>query len=156
MQAERALTTAECLDLQCVAGAMVPASSEFGVPGADDAAIFADIVASLGRDFDDVRQALSELAVLAGGSFAAVEVDHRDALVTKFHAQSGDVAITLGRVILQCYYRDDRVLHALGLEPGPPFPRGRALDQGDWSLLKPIYAMTPLWRDDRQHQRDEH
>ena len=41
----------------------------------------------------------------------------------------------LGRAVLQCYYRDDRVMRALGLEPRPPYPKGHVLEQGDWSLL---------------------
>jgi hypothetical protein len=33
---------------------MIPTNAEYGAPGADDEAIFADIVHSLGRDRDDV------------------------------------------------------------------------------------------------------
>jgi hypothetical protein len=53
------LTPAEARDLRRLAAFMVPASAEHGVPGADDAAIFADIVRSLGRDRDAVREALA-------------------------------------------------------------------------------------------------
>jgi len=48
--------------------------------------------------------------------------------------------------VLQCYYRDDRVLHSLGLELRPPFPKGYGLEQGDWSLLEPVKARAPMWR----------
>ena len=47
---ETDLSEAQRRDLRLIAGFMVPASEEYGVPGADDAAIFADIVRSLGRD----------------------------------------------------------------------------------------------------------
>jgi hypothetical protein len=151
MQSGVALNVFECRELRCVAGAMIPACAEFGAPGADDAAIFDDIVASLGRDLDEVRQALSELGLMVGGAFADVDEAQREALAIQFYAQSGDGAVTLGRAILQCYYRDARVIRALGLEPGPPFPGGRTLDPGDWSLLEPVGAMAPLWRDDAQH-----
>ena len=56
------LTRTELRDLRRLAGFMVPASAEFGVPGADDDAIFADIVRSLGRDRDAVRDALATVA----------------------------------------------------------------------------------------------
>ncbi|MFZ9465922.1 MAG: hypothetical protein ACO3AS_07170, partial [Burkholderiaceae bacterium] len=36
--------------LRRVAGLMIPQSEAFGVPGADDPLIFADLMASLGRD----------------------------------------------------------------------------------------------------------
>ena len=74
------LTPAESRDLRCVAGMMIPASETFGVPGADDPAIFADITASLGRDFNAVRQALAVLATLSGGAFADLDDTHREAV----------------------------------------------------------------------------
>jgi hypothetical protein len=48
--------------------------------------------------------------------------------------------------VLQCYYRDDRVLRSLGLELRPPFPKGYGLEQGDWSLLDPVKARPLMWR----------
>lgn len=43
----------------------------------------------------------------------------------------------------------DRVLHAIGLEPRAPFPKGHIVEQGDWSLLDPVRTRPPFWRDDR-------
>ncbi|MDB5400590.1 MAG: hypothetical protein JWQ55_2608 [Rhodopila sp.] len=145
---EMTLSPAEVRDLRCVAGMMVPASEEFGVPGADDAAIFADIIASIGRDFDSVRQALGALAALSSGqAFADLDETRRDMVAGAFQAQGGVVLATLTRVILQCYYRDDRVVRSLGLEPRPPFPKGHTLEQGDWSLLDPVRTRPKMWRD---------
>jgi hypothetical protein len=141
------LSPAESRDLRCVAGMMVPVSSEFDVPGADDAAIFADITASLGRDLPAVREALGMLAASAGGAFADLDETRRAAVAEKFRAQGGALVTTLNRVVLQCYYRDDRVLRSLGLEPRPPFPKGHTLEQGDWSLLDPVRARPKMWRD---------
>ena len=50
---------------------------------------------------------------------------------------------------MSAYYRDDRVLLALGLEARAPFPKGHALEQGDWSLLDAVRKRAPFWRDDR-------
>src|SRR5215813_1441947 len=61
------LTTAELRDLRRLAGFMVPASAEYGVPGADNEAIFADIVGSLGRDKNAVHNVLAMLHEIAGG-----------------------------------------------------------------------------------------
>jgi hypothetical protein len=145
---EMTLSPAEVRDLRCVAGMMVPASEEFGVPGADDAAIFADIIASIGRDFDSVRQALGALAALSSGqAFADLDETRRDMVAGAFQAQGGVVLATLTRVILQCYYRDDRVVRSLGLEPRPPFPKGHTLEQGDWLLLDPVRTRPKMWRD---------
>jgi hypothetical protein len=53
----------------------------------------------------------------------------------------------LSRIVLQCYYRDDRVMRSLGMEARPPFPKGFEVEQGDWSLLDPVRAMPPLYRE---------
>lgn len=141
------LSPAESRDLRCVAGTMIPASTEYDVPGADDDRIFADILASLGRDLGDVRGALAALAALAGGAVADLDPARREAAMEAFRARGGPAVATLGRVILQCYYRDDRVVRSLGLEPRPPFPLGHTLEQGDWSLLDPVRARPKMWRD---------
>ena len=144
---EANLSSAETRDLRCIAGMMIPASTEFGVPGADDAIIFADIVKSLGRDLRDVQAALGDIAALAGGTFAELDASRREAVAESFRARGGTKVATLSRVILQCYYRDDRVVRSLGLEPRAPFPKGHTLEQGDWSLLDPVRARPKMWRD---------
>ena len=137
---EKSLTTAQRDDLRVIAGMMIPESAEYKVPGADDAAIQGDILATLGRDTKMVSAALDHIARLAGKSLASLDDAKRWALVTEFRASGGAPAATLARVILQCYYRDDRVLRSLGLELRAPFPRGHVLPDGDWSLLDPVKA----------------
>jgi hypothetical protein len=57
------------------------------------------------------------------------------------------VIIALGRAVLQCYYRDDRVFRALDREPRPPYPKGHALEPGNWSLLDAVRDRPKMWRD---------
>jgi hypothetical protein len=133
-------------DLRAIAGVMIPASAEFDVPGADDPAIQADIVATLGRDAGRVREALDGLARLAGMPLAGLDPARRDAVAMELRATGGAAVGTLTRVVLQCYYRDDRVVRSLGLEPRPPYPKGHVLEDGDWSLLDPVRARSPMWR----------
>ena len=68
-------------------------------------------------------------------------------MAASFSLQGGVKVATLSRVVLACYYRDDRVVRSLGLEPRPPFPLGHTLEQGDWSLLDPVRARPKMWRD---------
>jgi hypothetical protein len=146
MSAEDSLTPAQRDDLRVIAGMMIPASDQYKVPGADDAAIQADILATLGRDTGLVRTALDHLARLAGKPLADFDDARRDAVAKEFRASGGPAAATLIRVVLQCYYRDDRVLRSLGLELRPPFPKGYELEQGDWSLLDPVKTRPPMLR----------
>ena len=126
--------------LRSVAAMIIPASDEYKVPGADDPAIQADMLKTLGRDAALVTQALDQLARLAGKPLAELDHAKRDIVAQEFRATGGVAAATLVRVVLQCYYRDDRVLRSLGLELRAPFPKGHVLEDGDWSLLDPVKA----------------
>ena len=132
------LTAAQRDDLRVVAGMIIPESAEYRVPGADDSRIQADILATLGRDTKQVAAALDHLAQVAGMPLARLDPTRREAVAKEFRANGGAPAATLVRVVLQCYYRDDRVLRSLGLELRPPFPKGHVLPDGDWSLLDPV------------------
>jgi hypothetical protein len=146
MSVETNLTPAQRDDLRAVAAMIIPASTEYNVPGADDALIQADMLATLGRDAPAVRAALDHLARLAGMPLAKLDAARRDAVADEFRASGGPAAAALVRVVLQCYYRDDRVLRSLGLELRPPFPKGYELEQGDWSLLDPVKARPSVLR----------
>jgi hypothetical protein len=143
------LSADECRALGEVAGAMIPADAELGMPGADDPLIVAEIARSAGRDLVRLREALVAIARKAGNGFAALDRDRREALIDDYYRSGGAAAATLGRLVLGAYYRDDRVLRALGLEARAPFPQGHVVEPGDWSLLDAVRRRAPFWRDDR-------
>lgn len=146
---ETRLSDAEIKDLATIAGTMVPADTALGMPGADDPAILEDIVRSMGRDLPLVREALAAIAAKSGGAFAEMDQAAGEALINAWYPGGGAPALALGRVIASAYYRDDRVLLALGHEARAPFPEGYVLEQGDWSLLEVVRGRKPFWRDDR-------
>jgi hypothetical protein len=146
MSEEKTLTPAQRDDLRAIAAMIIPASDEYNVPGADDAAVQADMLATLGRDTAMVSAALDHLARLAGKPLAELDTARGEAVAKEFRAAGGAPAATLTRVVLQCYYRDDRVLRSLGLELRPPFPQGYTLEQGDWSLLEPVKKRPAMLR----------
>jgi hypothetical protein len=140
------LTAQEQRSLRCVAGMMIPASAAHRVPGADDDVIFADILRSLGMDTALVRDALRALDQLAGGVFADAGGARRDSAAAAFQSAGGPTLAALTRAVAQCYYRDDRVMRSIGMEPRPPFPKGHELEAGDWSLLDPVRARPKFYR----------
>jgi hypothetical protein len=146
MSADNQFTRTQRDDLRTIAGMIVPASDEYKVPGADDPVIQADILATLGRDTKLVTAALDHLARLAGQSLAELDATKRNAVAQEFRKHGGAAAATLVRVVLQCYYRDDRVLRSLGLELRAPFPKGYVLPDGDWSLLDSVKARSGTLR----------
>lgn len=148
--ADDELTTGELRNLRRLTGFMIPADGAYGVPGADDEVIFKDIVRSLDRDTQAVRAALAMLSEIAGDDFHSMDEGKAEASAMVLLGSDDAVVKALGRAVLQCYYRDDRVVHSLGIEPVPPFPKGRLLEQGDWSLLDAVRGRPQMWRDDRE------
>jgi hypothetical protein len=141
------LTDAERRALRCVAANMIPTSAEYGVPGADDDTIFADIVASLDRETGPVREALERLDQICGHPFAEAAPKHQCDVLEQFRRDNPVLTAALVAATVRCYYRDDRVMRSLGMEPRPPFPKGFDVAQGDWSLLDPVRARGKLFRD---------
>jgi len=140
------LTGEEIRSLRCVTGMMIPASVAHAVPGADDDTIFADIVASIRRDMALVKQALQHLDHLIGGVFADCDLTTRLNATCAFQKKGGTKLTTLNRVVVQCCYRDDRVMRSLSMDVRPPFPKGFEVEQGDWSLLDPVRAHPAFYR----------
>ena len=140
------LTAEQVRDFRALAGTIIPPSATYDVPGADDERIFGDILRSLERDRDDICQALAHLARLAGGAFAELDPARRAEIASTFRETGGAPLAALVRVVLLCYYRDDRVMHSLGLELRAPFPKGHVVEQGDWSLLDPVRNRPPMYR----------
>ena len=74
------------------------------------------------------------------------EAERRAEVAAAFREVGGAPLAALVRVVLLCYYRDDRVMRSLGQEVRPPFPMGHVVEQGDWSLLDPVRARPPMYR----------
>jgi hypothetical protein len=140
------LGAAERRALVEIVATMIPADAGLGMPGADDPAILADIVGELGRDAPLVREAIT---ALGARSFASLDVAAREALLNDYYLEGSAAAEALGRVVLGAYYRDDRVLTAIGHEARAPFPKGYVVEQGDWSLLDAQRGRAPFWRKDK-------
>ena len=143
---DAALTPREEADLRTLAALIIPASKKFSVPGADDPIVFADIVTSMRHEFNDIRAALKLASGLRGEPLASLKLTDQLEVVAGLRAMGGRAVDTLTRHILLCYYRDDRVMRSLGIEPRPPFPGGFVVEQGDWSLLDPVKVRAPFWR----------
>jgi len=135
--------------LRRVAGLMIPESRNDGVPGADDETIFADILAAARPIAPIVQDALARLGALADGRFVDSTDDAQRVLCDRFRALRSPQVNVLESLIVACYYRDDRVMTSLGMEPRAPFPRGYEVEAGDWSLLDPVRSRTKMYREVR-------
>lgn len=142
MDAPSPLTDAERSDLKALAGAMIPASEAHGVPGADDEVILAVIAAHAAG----ATGALQRLADSLGDGPGTLGAHDRAELEARLVRSGGPDAGAVYALVLMHYYRDDRVMAALGLEPRSPFPMGHPLEEADPALLDPVRARAPFWR----------
>lgn len=135
----------ECL--RTVAGHTIPASEEYGMPGADDASIVADMVGSLARDRDELREVLGRVTEAAGGAFPALARAGQVSVLADLRRAEPGMFAVVEAVVSRAYYRDDRVLKAIGMPVRAPFPEGFDIDRGDLTLLDPVKAKARLYRD---------
>ena len=122
--------------LRTLAGMIIPPSSAYQVPGADDDLIFADILNTARANENEVRTALA---------FAqSIDKPLQSAIAELQGSPELNPVVT---IVMQCYYRDDRVMESLNMEARPPFPKGFEVPQGDWSILEPVQQRGKIWRD---------
>lgn len=133
--------------LRAAAGSMIPPGPAFGVPGADDDRIFTDILSVAEQEARIVRRAMRRLDEAGGAPFAVLDAVRQAEAAAKLRERWPDQFMQLVGVIVRCYYRDDRVMKSLGMEPRAPFPKGFEVPQGDWSLLDPVRARGRIYRD---------
>ena len=136
--------------LAAVADMVVPASDEYGVPGAGDPAIVDNILTDATRRPEQLSAALAALDELAqesqGAAFADLSAKQRDAATAAFRETHKGHANLVANLTVQGYYRDDRVMRALGIDPRPQHPDGYEVEQGDWSLLDPVRKKPAFYR----------
>ncbi len=116
--------------LQAVLAYMIPAYGQR--PGADDPLIMADILTTARSSADLVK--------------AALAIYRNSDLVTLSQTRTPEVN-ALVSLAVQCYYRDDRVMASLDMEPRAPHPQGYDIAEGDWQLLEPVRSRGKHYRD---------
>ena len=153
---ETSFTDAQTQSLRWVVDMIIPASTEDGLPSANDPVIFANILAAAQLRRDAVEAALSALDEVAresqGKDFAGLAPEGHllTGAVETFRHAYPDEAGLLAMLTVQCYYRDERVKNNLDMDTRPPFPAGFELEQGDWSLLDKVRERPALYRADSE------
>ena len=128
--------------LEALVDTIVPASEDGRMPSARECG-FAGYLARNAPEF------LPELAgILADfdSAFATQPARLRYERVKAFSEQEPEPFNRLLAQVYGCYYQEERVLTAIGLRAGPPFPNGNTLEPGDLSLLDPVLNSPAHWR----------
>ena len=133
--------------LRIIVGHIIPASAPHDMPGADDELIFADIRHSARREEAAIREAIATVSQMAGGRLADLSRSEQGSLLGRFRSVHPLLARSCEVVTARCYYRDDRVMRAIGMEARPPFPLGFKVEPGELELLEPVRQRGKIYRD---------
>jgi hypothetical protein len=126
--------------LRWLVDSMIPADEACSMPSAADPAIFPAILMAIEAQPISLTALLSQASLVRGAGGCC------DRLVQDLKGRHGAEFSALLTALAHGYYRDDRVMRALGMEPRPPFPKGLDLAPGDWSVLEPVQQRAPIWR----------
>lgn len=132
--------------LRRLAALMIPESG--ALPSAADGQIFAGILDRLTERSATVSEAIARLDELAAQSysrpFAGLPADEQFKVLESLDTDGFRQVFQMAA--LTAYYQDDRVMVAIGLPPRPAWPEGYEINSTDWSILEPVRARGPLWR----------
>ena len=135
-----------------IARAVIPASLDKGLPAADDEKIFARLLVYTEEQSEQLKRELDELLAIEGGisTFCDTVETRFDAWIAcwaeKWPNQTHGFFRRFVPLVLRAYYQDARVHSAYDRRPGPPFPDGYEIIEGNWSLLDPVRGRPPLYR----------
>ena len=134
--------------LRSVAGTLIPASDEYGLPGANDEAIFARVLELAAEQAESIKSGIAALDALARKheTRGFLDLNHPRQIALLRAEDSSRFLKQVIRCTATSYYQDGRVLASIDLKSTPPFPGGHALEQGDWTLLDPVKARAPFYR----------
>ena len=133
---------------------LIPPSADGRLPGAGElglARYVEELLAKTPAPRPLLAQGLAALEAAAAGrgarGFAELPRDAQRALLDA-HAQTAPgFAPTLLFLVMTGYYREPRVLASLGLEDRPPFPKGHAVAESDFTGLDAVRRRGKLYRE---------
>ncbi len=128
---------------------IIPPSEDGKMPGAADVGFFAYMHNE--NLFPWIREGLLSIVEEShnqyGQEFSALSGSEQTQLIDRLRRRYFRFFSRLTTEVIQCYYQHDQVLEAIGLEARPPFPEGYLVEEGDLTLLEPVYERGKLYRD---------
>lgn len=98
-----------------------------------------------------IREGLLSIGVEShnkfGQEFSALSGSKQTQLIDGLRRRHFRFFNQLATEVMQCYYQHEHVLKTIGLEVRPPFPLGYLVEDGDFTLLEPVYERGKIYRD---------
>lgn len=139
---DSALTAAQREVLDALLDTIIPPAGDGTKPSAGDI----DFLPYVEANAADFLLELGEILGHFDAEFAHCPLMVRYERVKAFSEAAPESFDRLLSEVYACYYQDARVLEAIGVGVGPPFPRGNTVEPGDLSLLDPVSKNKTTWR----------
>lgn len=142
ISSDQPLTAGEQETLAALLDTLVPASDDGRLPSASEL----DFIAFLQAQAPEFLPVLKDVVDAFDDAFAKAPYETRFEIVDKFRTEQPARFDALLFQVYACYYQEPRVLEAIGVNPGAPFPEGNDLATGDLSLLDPVVNLGRTYR----------
>jgi len=151
IQSDNPLSKDQTRTLASILDMIIPPSDDGRMPGASEVDVPAYIQEQSGEAIPLIVEGLASLDEMSetkyNKDFSAITGSDRQELLGQLQTAQPLFVQTLVSLTVTCYYQHDRVLEALGMRPGPPFPEGYEVEAGDLSLLDPVRKRGKLYRE---------
>ena len=129
---------------------IIPASGDGRFPSAAETDVLGYVAKTDPKLLETVRIELDRLNTMSenlhGLVFGDAHETVRQELLDEIRGKEPQFLRGLAVQTVTCYYQDDRVMEAIGMEARPPFPKGYEVVAGDLSLLDPVRARGQVYR----------
>ena len=130
---------------------MIPASTDGRMPSAASLGLYADGAGLTPSDVEVFVSGLKQIEARAlskhSAPFAQLPAAAAMAIVDEMRAQRSEFIQTFMLLTTARYLQNAAVMPLNGLEARPPWPRGHAVAEGDWSLIEVVRARPKLYRE---------
>lgn len=135
-------------NLNALLDLLLPASADGRMPAASSLGLFDGTFAQPQEEI--LAAGLDQLPAIVAARFgvALTRLQPSDVheLVGELRVKAATFFDLVSLHTVTRYYEHPEVLTALGVETAPPWPRGHAVQSGDWTLLAPVRARQAFYR----------
>jgi hypothetical protein len=149
MKVSETLSDEQKRTLVALVDQIIPPSSNGEMPGAAEAGCADQLQGEANLLW--LREGLISITEMShdrfGREFASLTGPEREHLVAAWRRSFVRASIRLANQVVEFYYQHETVLEAIGLPSRPPFPEGYVVEDGDLTLLEPVFERGNIYRD---------
>jgi hypothetical protein len=97
--------------------------------------------------FEGITSICEEAIKIYGEEFLVLGRDLQVQFIDRMRRKLFRFFNHLASYVVQFYYQNSRVFETIGMDARPPFPQGYMVEDGDLTLLGPVYERGKIYRE---------